>query len=366
MMKKQRLEEYFISNHTELYNRMKNCDHGYEGSPNPYHLEGTVWNHTQMVLDIFGPETNSTLLVAALLHDIGKLFVRMINGDKVWFKGHTGRGTMEAIDIIKDIKENLDDFSDINIVYALNLISMHHLFFNYLSSEITEKLVKKLYEKLKYFDYEFIYLLQKLCLADCKGRITDIDSNYGRLVRLFSMINFLYYSTNWNLNNDNKWTNKVVFNVGIPYAGKSYNSTKYKENYVIISRDDLIIEKFKHCTYDEAWKLVDHNAINTELLEHLKKAIHNKENIVIDMTNLNRKSRNIKRCLFPSSYKKVANVYYTGLETIRNRRKASVGKYIPWNIIEKMMSSYSIPLYDEFDEINFIVDHKKKERNIIR
>ncbi len=355
MMKKQRLEEYFISNNAELYNRMKNCDHGYEGSPNPYHLEGTVWNHTQMVLDILGDETNSTLLVAALLHDIGKSFVRTFVDNKVWFKGHPNRGTIEAIDIVKDIKENLSDFSDINIIYTLNLINLHHLFFNYLQSEITKNIARKLYEKLKYFDYEFIYLLYKLCIADHQGRLTSVNNNYNRITDLFNLINSLFYDTNQNISKNKQYCSEVIFNVGIPYSGKSYNSTNYSGNYIIISRDDLITKKFKQYTYHEAWELVNHDIINTELINNLKKAIQNKENIIIDMTNVSKKSRKIKRCLFPANYKKIANVYYTGLNTIKNRIEKRVDKYVPWNVVEKMMNSYNTPLYDEFDEINFIV-----------
>jgi predicted kinase len=355
MMKRRRLEEYFIDNYTEIFRRMKDCDHGNDGSLNPYHLEGSVWNHTQMVLDALGAETNSTLLLAALLHDVGKPFVRVVEGDRVWFSGHTGRGAMEAIDIVKDVKANLDDFSDANTVYVLNLISLHHLFFNYLLSEITEGTARKLYEKLKYFDYEFVYLLYKLCLADRRGRLTTTGSDCGRIVRLFSLVNSLLYSAYQNPLKDREYTNEVIFNVGIPYSGKSYGSAGYGKNYTVISRDDLITDKFKQCTYNEAWELVDHNLVNAELLDNLRKAVRNRENVVVDMTNLSRKSRNTKRCVFPPSYKKTANVYYTGLSTVRSRVGKRTDKYVPWSVVEEKMNSYSTPLYDEFDEINFIV-----------
>jgi len=354
-MKKHQLEEYFINNHRELFNKMKECDHGDNNNLNPYHLEGSVWNHTQMVLDILGDETNSTLLVAALLHDIGKPFVKTVEDNKVWFKGHPNRGTIEAIDIVKDIKENLSDFSDVNIIYTLNLINLHHLFFNYLQSGVTDNIAQKLYKKLKYFDYEFIYLLYKLCMADHQGRIISANINSDQFIYLFSLVNSLFYNINQNLSESKKYSAEVIFNVGIPYSGKSYNSINYSKNYTIISRDDLITEKFKQYAYHEAWELVNHNIINTELMNNLKKAIQNKENIIIDMTNVSRKSRNIKRCLFPASYKKIANVYYTGLNTIKNRIEKRVDKYVPRDVVEKMMNSYNTPLYDEFDEINFIV-----------
>jgi len=355
MMKRRRLEEYFIDNYIEIFRRMKDCDHGNGDSLNPYHLEGSVWNHTQMVLDALDAETNSTLLLAALLHDVGKPFVRVVEGDRVWFSGHTGRGTMEVIDIVKDVKANLDDFSDANTVYVLNLISLHHLFFNYLLSEITEGAVRKLYEKLKRFDYAFVYLLHKLCLADRRGRLTTTGSDCGRIVRLFSLVNSLLYSAYQNPLKDREYTNEVIFNVGIPYSGKSYGSAGYRENYTVISRDNLITEKFKQCTYNEAWELVDHDSLNTELLDNLRKAVRNRENVVIDMTNLSRKSRNTKRCMFPPSYKKTANVYYTGLSIVRSRVGKRTDKYVSWSVVERMMNSYSTPLYDEFDEINFIV-----------
>ena len=154
---------------------------------------------------------------------------------------------------------------------------------------------------------------------------------------------------------DRGYANEVIFNVGIPYSGKSYGSASYGGNYTVISRDNLITEKFKQHAYHEAWELVDHESVNAELLDNLRKAVRNRENVVVDMTNLSRKSRNTKRCMFSASYKKVANVYYTGLDTVRSRAGKRTDKYVPWSVVERMMNSYSTPLYDEFDEINFIV-----------
>ena len=83
--------------------------------------------------------------------------------------------------------------------------------------------------------------------------------------------------------------------------------------------------------------------VNAELLDNLRKAARNRENVVVDMTNLSRKSRNTKRCVFPPSYKKTANVYYTGLSTVRSRVGKRTDKYVPWSVVEEKMNSYSTP-----------------------
>ena len=67
MPKIDELKQFFVNNFKPLYQIMVNCDHGYSDKKNPHHLEGSVWIHTQMVLDELSYETDNTLLVAALL-----------------------------------------------------------------------------------------------------------------------------------------------------------------------------------------------------------------------------------------------------------------------------------------------------------
>lgn len=351
MSKTDELKQFFADNFESLYQAMLECDHGCsDNEKNPYHLEGSVWTHTQMVLDALSNKDNSTLLVAALLHDLGKPFTRTVEDSRVWFKNHPARGTFEAIDVVGDIYRKLPGFEDTDIINVLNLISLHHLFFNYFQNNV-EKAAAKIHSKLKGFSLEFIEMLRELCMADCTGRLSaTADDSIARFEEIFSVVKELHYDDHSN----HKYQAEVVFNIGIPYSGKSY-ATISTGGYTIISRDDILLNKFKHCMYNEAWELADHDAINQELMSALKAAVAEKKNIIVDMTNLRRKSRNILRNVITPEYKKIANVYYAGLKTIYERMHTRTDKYISWNIIENMMNSYSLPIYDEFDEINFIL-----------
>lgn len=353
MPKIDELKQFFVNNFKPLYQIMVNCDHGYSDKKNPHHLEGSVWIHTQMVLDELSYETDNTLLVAALLHDIGKPFTRIEKNGKVLFRNHQNRGVFEAIDIAAYIQENLAGFKNIQIEHVLNLISLHHIFFDHLQNA-NRKTPIKLYNKLKGFDRCFIDRLYKLCVADYKGKING--ESYNSLYnfnQLFSMVNDIYSKNTINRDINYFYFNEVIFNIGIPYSGKNYNSTKL--GYTVISRDKLISDILWEYSYNKTQEMVDQAMINVKLMDNLKRSINNRENIIIDMTNLTRKSRNLKRNLFPNCYKKTANVYYTGLKTIRERMNTRTEKYISWDIIENMMNKYSLPLYDEFDEINFIL-----------
>lgn len=102
---KEIIERFKEFNNGELYHLMKHSDHGHKEYRNPYHMEGSVWTHTEMVLEEafkIDPE-NKMLIYAALLHDIGKIFTR-----EVVFK----KEPMHIIDLLDEFEEEIDSFLD--------------------------------------------------------------------------------------------------------------------------------------------------------------------------------------------------------------------------------------------------------------
>lgn len=354
------LKEFFIK-FSDLYNKMRECDHSLPGKLNPYHEEGSVWTHTEMVLNALPSTVSDSVVVAALLHDIGKVYTREVTPEsRVRFFNHASRSTFEAIDILKVIYDNFSSFfntfsvlnSD-SFVHVLNLINLHYIFFNYSDSQ-TEKNAVKLAKKLYGYGLTFYNDLVDLVKADHVGRISSekdtVSDDFMDLVRV-KIEEFLKMP----VPSRDETNNSILMLVGIPYSGKSYsiNDAENIHDHIVVSRDNLITSKFPHLNYHDAWKVVDHDAINLELDHVYRTAVKEKKNIIIDMTNLSVKSRNKMLSQIPKGYFKQATVYYTGLNRIRDRVKEREDKKIDYSILERMMNSFQVPLFSEFDEINF-------------
>ena len=93
-----------------LVEAMEACDHAYSTEHlNPWHLEGSVWAHTIMVYDAaqvhrfdVSEHTIEILQIAAMCHDIGKLYTRKENQEKkrVSFFNHEAFSIQPAMDFL--------------------------------------------------------------------------------------------------------------------------------------------------------------------------------------------------------------------------------------------------------------------------
>ena len=62
---------------------MQECSYHYNGSVNSHHLEGDVWSHTIMTYKKAHDINASDIIkYVALLHDIGRVYVRREDEDK--------------------------------------------------------------------------------------------------------------------------------------------------------------------------------------------------------------------------------------------------------------------------------------------
>ena len=59
----EKLVAYFADNYNDLFDKMIECDHGLDGRLNPYHGEGSVWVHTEMVLEAVQDKNDLDVLV---------------------------------------------------------------------------------------------------------------------------------------------------------------------------------------------------------------------------------------------------------------------------------------------------------------
>lgn len=156
---------------------------------------------------------------------------------------------------------------------------------------------------------------------------------------------------------------KVYFLIGPPGIGKStFRWTKLDPdgNCYVASTDDIFESYGKKLdmSYNEAFGFFKFEAVQNIFITKLKEAIANNQDIIIDRTNMSKKSRRHILELFPAHYKKVAVVFdFSDRERLNNqlkKRELEDGKRIPEEVIDKMISSYEEPTQEEFNTIMFI------------
>lgn len=145
---------------------------------------------------------------------------------------------------------------------------------------------------------------------------------------------------------------------GIPTSGKSTYvktllSQPYWERAVVLSTDNYIqmVAEKSQSTYNEVFD--DYISEATEFLwDQLKFAVAEGRDIVIDQTNLTRKSRKQKTSRVPNTYRKRAVYFEISLKDALERNKHREGKFIPESILKRMYHTFEIPNNTEnFDAI---------------
>jgi len=186
-MNKKKQMYYYVSwfqvHYPELTKEMMSSMHNYSSSElNPYHLESDCWSHTMMVCklaELFRYET--VVLVAALLHDVGKPAVRKVNpkNNHVQFFGHEEVSAEIAAPILdRMIDERMIEKKEKEII--LSLIREHA--FLYKTQDVEEMLVY--FDGDKRFCKQLIYLIK----CDSLGRFAADLSDEKRFDDLIQQL----------------------------------------------------------------------------------------------------------------------------------------------------------------------------------
>jgi tRNA uridine 5-carbamoylmethylation protein Kti12 len=153
--------------------------------------------------------------------------------------------------------------------------------------------------------------------------------------------------------------------VGPPAVGKSTWMSKNVKKPYVISRDNLVDEVASEngLTYDDLFSPeYEHlsKEVNRRLAYRVKSAYRSNQDIVVDMTNMNKRSRqNAFTCIYGNEdeFHKVAVIFeFKGkLDKIKQtsaERFKQTGKKIPDSVIDSMAERYEEPeLSEGFDQI---------------
>jgi hypothetical protein len=220
---KNKLVHWFMTNEEELYHSMYLCEHSpYFKKPMKYHTEGTVWTHTLMVMTfIEGRFDSKVLLIAGLLHDIGKPIARTElhseeRGNYYTFRGHEGHSTMLSLSILDKMQEEFGITLEEKIL-ILKIVSLHGVALESLS------------EPLNLDDYEIQLNRSQFRLADKSGAIRHPDVKDGD-----------YKARKFSSSAQVQDDKEIVLMTGLPCSGKSTYINEHFKDHHVISRDNSL------------------------------------------------------------------------------------------------------------------------------
>lgn len=389
--------EWFLE--TSYSKDMENCLNGIdEYHPNPYHQERSVLDHVLMVsseaIKHWKDEKEFYILfLAGLVHDIGKIRARSVemrnsSGEMMCiFRNHENIGLTFAADVLlsfiqTDIAEKIG-YSWSDLKKTLLLVPYHDIY-------------KYTHEEAETMYRDYTRLISMFSVCDTRGRLMDEPRNIDEHIKYIS-------KGDTNLGNKiNKNRYNIDFLIGVPASGKSTYSEIHKRNHnykYIISRDDIIehlgwylsfqnkeeiLSKYnlpitvlrqledisvRFTSYEERFKeLMDKDLqkrIDHIFMYRYHMAIMNNDgNILIDKTNLNKKSRKQLLNVFAKSpygnvndikknlslFNKRAIIMAEGYSTIIDRNEKR-GSKVQNQIIDNMIMGSNIPNFDEFDDL---------------
>lgn len=339
-----KIVKWFIENNYELFKDMESTSHNSENNINRFHAEGSIWTHTMMVMQYIDCKYSNDepikekLLLVGLLHDIGKPAAMVYDKEKnkKIFRGHEGISAYKAIDILMKYKIEFETISERDINEILSTISTHG--------------TKSEHELNIHFSF-----------ADKNGAIRNVDED------MFGNYDNQKYIDNLDENKE-----EVIILTGLPCPGKStlINILNEDEHYIVLSRDNLLMQTVKSInenefTYNQAYDLIHsddrllkmfNNLFEDKISELAKLNVP----IIIDMTMMSLKSRRTMMAKFGKrNYKSV--VLMTSLDLIkkRNEIRSLNGKSISDDVNLLMMKSFIMPVKEEgFSTITIIKDCK--------
>jgi predicted kinase len=145
----------------------------------------------------------------------------------------------------------------------------------------------------------------------------------------------------------------------LPGAGKTSLRKRFT-GYCVISRDDCLHQVTGEGDYRKAWQMQEAQGLSVQidslLNTQFQQALQDKQPILMDMTNLTRKSRRYWLSQLPSHYSARALLLVTCDQTLVKRNQQRQNKSLDHKVLHDMMLRFEHPLFDEFEQIDYVVE----------
>jgi predicted kinase len=267
------------------------------------------------------------------------------------------------------IKKHFNDleFTEKEIIKTLQLINWHQINLNGFDPSFYRNFIKRFYSPNKEVYNRFIRDWVNVRICDYAGRIhfderkTSSVHDFMDFVESPETQEFL----NQPLNELEIFDKELIILSGISYSGKSTIANKIQSNYghVIVSSDDELVRLAVGMSYNEAFsKLQTDSSFKNKHRVNLENSFYNamkeNKNIIIDQTNLTKKTRRWKiHEAKKRGYKVKSIVVLATSPMVVDRQHDRSNKFISSAVLDNQRRIFSLPSYDEgFDEIEFNFD----------
>jgi len=339
----------------DLVNDMHNADHNYDSlNLSPYHLEGSVMTHLMMVMNEADKLNVSPFAkVLALVHDLGKplsLFKDDVK-KRNFFIGHEGASCFLMIDLLKKL-----GLSNKEIEMAIFIVAHHTYLYRFMDeSGLDESRLAKVKAHFTNNKETFNYLLE-LSEADNLGRFS-----LNPRLNMFEYFKKAQEEVNNSvIKNTDRSSCKYEFQVliGPQASGKSSYAKEMKsKGFNVLCRDDVAEELYQKPYSELSTELLYAEEVDKLFEVKLQAHILNKDNLIIDKTNMTNKSQ---RRVFGQNKKgecfRKAIVFvkdYNLLKKHLNERYETTGKSIRSSSFKDTILNFQAPTYETFDEIEY-------------
>lgn len=346
--------QWLVQEHSELVQAMRKLSHHYSPSHlSPWHLEGDVWSHSLLVAQAYVQrnQLDSCVGLCALLHDIGKPVAAKVlhHKQRVVFQGHESVSAWMAWRLLQDERLLLTMSEKLRI---FSLIALHGcLYTGWFSEDETVKQLQVM-RAFSGFGQDFWRQLCQQVEHDQQGQIT-LSANRKSVVADLAQLKLA------DAPNQDKNHVPIVFLVGLPGSGKTSLRKRFV-GYCVISRDDCLHQVTEERDYRKAWQTQEAQGLSTEidalLNGQFQQALADNAPILMDMTNLTRKSRRYWLSKLPNHYSPRALLMLACDQTLAKRNQQRQNKSLDQKVMHDMMLRFEHPLFDEFEQIDYVVE----------
>lgn len=244
----------------------------------------------------------------------------------------------------------LKRFNNINIPEVIQIIS----FSNTILKIETEKEMINVLNK-----YKNTVLFEK-AISVLKYRALIENRNIDNLIKKENNYLELYFKLKQGITykkrNHKKYDLYIM--IGLPNSGKStyINKLNKKQNFNILSFDEIIINEFGNGDYNQGKKYIFSEEAEKFYKNKYVELINQNKNLIIDKTSMSESARK----KLTERAKDKFNIKYifiiTDFEVLLKRNEKRIEKQMNLTTYKKILNSFEFPNESEYDTIKFIIN----------